>query len=120
MNIAGSTIVAVAIDATDRKQEYADLLRADSRAAGYPWILRRACWGSGLGVEAKHSRITPVRPSSGCVAHSLVGEVEGPPLRVDATKIAVLLLVGLFKIEQILENAPNLWAALDSTGQVVN
>jgi hypothetical protein len=37
------------------------------------------------------------------------GEVEGPLLRVDATKIAVLLLAGLFKIEHILENAPTLW-----------
>jgi hypothetical protein len=34
MNMAGSTIVAAAIDATGRKQGYADLPRADVRTAG--------------------------------------------------------------------------------------
>jgi hypothetical protein len=105
MNITGSTIAAAAIGKRGIRGFASG--RFSSGGLGFDFTSR---WpGSGLGVEAKHSRITPVRPSSGCVARSLVGEVEGPPLRVDATKIAVLLLAGLFKIEHILENAPTLW-----------
>jgi len=105
--MAGSTTVAAAIDATGRKQGCADWLRAEIRTAGYASI-RPACWVLGWAWERNTPESLPDAQVPGCVAQSLVGEVEGPPLRVDATKIAVLLLPGLFKIEHILENAPTL------------